>query len=57
MARATGRRYACQTFRMIVRANFSGSWCDGLRVFTTSDAMNRTSGWRVMSAGRKITAA
>src|SRR5206468_369195 len=55
LARQTCEGYACQTFLMIVRASLSGSWCDGLRTLTTSAAMKRTSGWRAVSAGRKIT--
>ena len=49
--------YACQTFRMIVRASLSGSWCDGMRTLTTSAAMKRTSGCVLASSALKMTCA
>jgi len=57
LARPTTVGYACQTFRMMVRANLSGSWCEGLRTLTTSEAMKRTSVCRAASVGLKITGA
>ena len=49
--------YACQTFRMMLRASLSESWCEGTFTLTTSVAMKRTSGWRAVSTGLKITGA
>src|SRR5207245_11169099 len=54
LARETLAGYACHTFRMMVRASLSGSWCEGMRTLTTSEAMNRTSGRIVVRIGRKI---